>query len=384
MIQKEQWEELIRIGIDLSSYKELDLLLEKIAADSLDVVGCEGASIYIKRGDHLEFMTTKNRILEKKLGNLKKHFQKYAIPISNESISGYVALTRTPLNLPNVYLLDESVPYRFYDNFDRLYQYHTISMLTLPMLDNRGELVGVLQMINSYDSRNAITVFNEQDLFIAQYLCSIAAMSIKNASFSEILKSSYYETVERLALASEFRDLETSNHIKRMSEYSLALWKKCGGNPEEAEDLRYAAQMHDIGKIGIPDRILQKPGPLTPEERKIMEKHTIIGGKILEGSSSGLLRLSKTVALTHHEKWDGTGYPAGLKGEEIPLAGRIVALADVFDALTSKRVYKPAFSSEKVFSMIQEEKGKHFDPKIVQVFLESSREILAIHDRYKE
>lgn len=384
MIKTEQWEELILLGVNLSSFQQLDTLLYTVAQESIKVIGCEGATIYIKKNSHLEFMVAQNKVLEKKIPDLKHNFQKHAVPFSNESIAGYVALTKTPLNIPDVNLLDPTTPYRFYDSFDKLYQYKTISTLTLPMLDNQKELIGILQLINRHDAQGKIINFTQEDVFMAQYLASIAAMSIKNTMLNEVLKSSYYETVERLALASEFRDLETSNHIKRMSEYSYILWKKCGGDLNEAEDLRYAAQMHDIGKVGIPDRILQKPGPLTPEERKIMEKHTTIGGKILEGSSSNLLQLSRIVALTHHEKWDGSGYPLGLKKEEIPLAGRIVALADVFDALTSKRVYKPAFATDKVFAIIKEEKGKHFDPLIVEAFLDSSKEILEIHDRYKE
>jgi HD-GYP domain-containing protein (c-di-GMP phosphodiesterase class II) len=384
MIKAEQWEELIKTGIVLSSYKDLDSLLEKIAIDTIRIVGCEGVSIYIRRQNHLDFMITHNTVLEKKLGDLKSVFRRFSMPISNQSISGYVAMTKEILNIDDVMKI-EGKPFVFNSNLDKTHNYHTVSMLTLPMADNAGELIGVMQLVNSLDDNMVVDRFDTQDIFVAQYLSSIAAMAIKNTSFNEVLKRSYHETVERLATASEFRDLETSHHIKRMCEYSALLWKKLGcKNEEELENVKYASQMHDIGKLGIPDRILQKPGQLTEEERKIMEQHTIIGGKILEGSTSDLLQLSKTVAYSHHEKWNGTGYPFSLKKEEIPLIGRVVALADVFDALTSKRVYKPAFSVESVFKIIYEEKGKHFDPSIVDVFFSARGEILNIYNLYKE
>jgi putative two-component system response regulator len=142
--------------------------------------------------------------------------------------------------------------------------------------------------------------------------------------------------------------------------------------------------MHDVGKLGIPDRILQKPGPLTPEERKIMEYHTTIGGNILKGSAASVLQKSRIVAVTHHEKFDGTGYPRGLKGEKIPLEGRITILADVFDALSSKRVYKEAMPEAEVLRILQEGRGAHFDPRILDVFLDRLGEVRKIKERYSD
>jgi len=383
MISSVQWEELINTGIELSSYKNVDKLLDRIAEDSIEILQCHGASIYIRKGDHLDFMITRNIMLEQKLGTIQSIFQKYSIPISNESISGYVALTHAPLNISDAYHIAEKEPYKFSNSFDSMNDYRTQSLLTLPMLDNSNDLIGVIQLINKYDD-SGIKEFSQEDIFIAKYLCSLAAMAIKNASFNEILKHSHYDTVYRLAVASEFRDLETSFHIKRMSEITALLWKKLGHTDEEVEEVKYAAQMHDIGKLGIPDHILQKPGLLTPEERKIMETHTTMGAKILEGSYSPLLQISKTIALSHHEKWDGSGYPAALKEKKIPLIGRVTAIADVFDALTSKRVYKPAYHVDKVLQMIRQESGKHFDPEIVEVFFHSIHHVLAIFERYKE
>nr|WP_242445657.1 HD domain-containing phosphohydrolase [Chromatium okenii] len=185
--------------------------------------------------------------------------------------------------------------------------------------------------------------------------------------------------------AAEYRDNETGRHILRMSHMSALLAAQCPGwTEDDAEVLLHASPMHDIGKIGIPDAILLKPGKLTPEEWKIMQTHTTIGGDILSGDKSDLLRMAREIALSHHEKWDGSGYPLGLAGEAIPLTGRIVALADVFDALTSQRPYKNAWSIEDTLQLIRSEAGGHFDPQLVVLFLELIPEVLAIRDRYAE
>jgi len=201
------------------------------------------------------------------------------------------------------------------------------------------------------------------------------------SAFQEI-KATSLETIYRLSRAAEYKDEETGAHIMRMSHYSAAVAREIGLPEDEAESILYAAPMHDIGKIGIPDRILLKPGKLDQDEWEIMKQHTAIGGRILERSSAVYIKLGETIALTHHEKWDGTGYPHGLRGEEIPIAGRITAIADVFDALTSKRPYKEPFSIEKSFSIIQEGRGTHFDPQVVDAFFSITAEILAIKERF--
>lgn len=190
------------------------------------------------------------------------------------------------------------------------------------------------------------------------------------------LKNANYDTVERLNRAAEYKDNETGNHVKRMSESSRILGLKYGYSPEEAEILYHAAGMHDIGKIGIPDRVLLKPGKLDKEEWKIMKAHTFIGGYILENSKSPILNLGATIATTHHEKFDGSGYPNGLEGDEIDLAGRIVAICDVFDALTSVRPYKEAWPVELAVEYIVDQKGRHFDPDLVDMFVEILPDIL--------
>jgi putative two-component system response regulator len=198
----------------------------------------------------------------------------------------------------------------------------------------------------------------------------------------EKVKAASLETIYRLSIASEYKDEDTGAHIKRMSNYSAVIARQMGLGEVMVENILYAAPMHDLGKIGIPDRVLLKPGKLDAEEWEIMKEHAIIGARILEGSDAEFIKLGEVIAMCHHEKWDGTGYPYNLKGDEIPLAARIVALADVFDALTSKRAYKEAFPLEKALAIITEGKGVHFDPDVVDAFFLVQKEILAIKEKY--
>ncbi len=186
---------------------------------------------------------------------------------------------------------------------------------------------------------------------------------------TEELRETQLEIVRRLGQAAESRDGETGLHIERMSRLCQRLGRRAGMSVEEAELLRHASLMHDVGKIGIPDRVLLKEGSFTPEEWETMKSHTTIGAVILAGSRSPLVRMAETIALTHHERWDGSGYPAGLRGKEIPLVGRICAICDVFDALLSRRPYKEAWSLPAAVAEIGRQSGKHFDPRLVEAFL---------------
>jgi len=190
------------------------------------------------------------------------------------------------------------------------------------------------------------------------------------------------EITQRLSRAAEFKDCDTGLHILRMSHIARLLADALDVDEEWAELIFHAAPMHDVGKIGIPDRILLKAGKLDPDEWEVMKSHSSIGGEILSGGTSELMKMSEAIAMTHHEKWDGSGYPEGLKGENIPLEGRIVAVADVLDALTSIRPYKKAWPMEKALAQIEEQSGKHFDPKVVEALKNIIPDILAIESRF--
>lgn len=201
---------------------------------------------------------------------------------------------------------------------------------------------------------------------------------------AEELRETRLQIVQRLGLAAEYKDNETGLHVIRMSHYTHVLALAAGYSEHEADDLLNAAPMHDVGKIGIPDAILQKNGKLDDQEWAVMRQHAQIGAEIIGEHDSGLLQMARSIALTHHEKWDGSGYPNGLKGEEIPLVGRIVAIADVFDALTSVRPYKPAWPVEEAVALLRRESGRHFDPELVELFLGQMPAILEIKERWAE
>lgn len=198
----------------------------------------------------------------------------------------------------------------------------------------------------------------------------------------EDLLTARAEAVHVLGVACEYRDDDTAAHIKRMALYTRVIAEQMGFDSAYVQLLETAAPMHDIGKIGVPDSILLKPGKLTPEEYKIMQQHPGIGARILASSTSPMLREAYDIALSHHEKWDGSGYPQGLKGESIPVSARIVALADVFDALTQKRVYKPAFEIDASLKIIDQGIGKHFDPNVVNAFKKGLKAIIEIRNTY--
>ncbi|MGD0273323.1 MAG: HD domain-containing phosphohydrolase [Gaiellaceae bacterium] len=190
------------------------------------------------------------------------------------------------------------------------------------------------------------------------------------------------ETVRRLSSMAELRDLETGRHLERMSSYCALIAERFGFSRERVELMRIASPMHDVGKIGIPDNILLKPATLTPEERETMQQHTVIGYRILSGSAAKLLTLAAVLAWTHHERFDGTGYPRGIAGDEIPLEGRIAAVADVFDALTTDRIYRPAFGVEQAIEMMRAQRGTHFDPDVLDCFFDAMETVEEIRNGY--
>lgn len=197
------------------------------------------------------------------------------------------------------------------------------------------------------------------------------------------LRDANLESIHRLVVATEYRDADTAAHIRRMSQISALLARKIRLSPKDVELVLHASPMHDIGKIATPVEILLKPGKLNAEEWDIMRKHTHVGADILKDSSSQLLRTGELIAISHHEKWNGKGYPNGLAGEDIPIEGRVCAVADVFDALTSKRPYKEAFSTEESLAIIQNESGKHFDPRLVEALSDSIEEVVEVRHKFE-
>lgn len=198
------------------------------------------------------------------------------------------------------------------------------------------------------------------------------------------LRLSREETIQRLAIAAEFRDSSTARHIHRMSHYCELLARRCGLSSDRCDLIRTASPMHDIGKIGTPDHVLLKPGKFTQEEFGVIAQHAEIGYRILSGSDAELLKVAAVIAYTHHERFDGTGYPRGLKGEAIPIEGRIASIADAFDALTTQRVYKPAFEIGHTIELMLKHRGEHFDPELLDIFFSSTDDLVRIRDQYAD
>jgi len=263
-------------------------------------------------------------------------------------------------------------------------QYRVKSMLTVPLRDREAQIVGVLQLINRKMPPGQTSVFSESDITLLNGLASVAAVSIKAAQLVDEIQAAHHETILRLTMAAESRDGDTGRHIQRMSLYCHLLAQKTGMDAQDAQIILHSAPLHDIGKLAIPDAILKKPGPLTPDERALMQQHTTIGAHILENSSNPILKMGRTICLAHHERWDGGGYPARLRGEAIPLAGRIAAIGDVFDALCSRRCYHQARGFDDVLETIAGDAAKAFDPALTRAFVSARAELREIYEQHRD
>ena len=270
---------------------------------------------------------------------------------------------------------------RFHEEVDAQTGYLTKSMMVIPMSNRADEIIGALQVINKKGKESR---FDERDLQRLSLASIYAAETLISAKLSKDIAETETEIILTMGSIGESRSEETGNHVKRVAEYSKILALACGMSNEEAELLKQASPMHDIGKVAIPDSILNKPDSFTAKEREIMDTHASLGYKMTKKSEKPLFKAASIVAHEHHEKWDGTGYPRGLSGEDIHIFGRITAIADVFDALGSDRVYKMAWNDEKIFNFFKLQRAKHFDPRLIDLFFENIDEILSIRDILKD
>jgi response regulator RpfG family c-di-GMP phosphodiesterase/ribonuclease BN (tRNA processing enzyme) len=270
---------------------------------------------------------------------------------------------------------------RFNREIDKQTGYITKSMMVIPMVDNNNEIIGAFQVINHKGAKGKFDIRDMERLMLAT---TYAAETLISSKLSQEIEDTQKEVVFTMGAIGEERSKETGNHVKRVAEYSKILALAYGMNEKEAELLKQASPMHDIGKVAIPDAILKKPGRFDDNEREIMNTHAELGYNMIKNSQRPLLKAAAIVAHQHHEKWDGTGYPQGLKGKEIDIYGRITAVADVFDALGSDRVYKKAWQDEKIFKLFKEERAKQFDPQLVDLFFEHLDEILLVREKFSD
>lgn len=297
------------------------------------------------------------------------------IPIES-GIVGEVVRTGEAIFIPDAY--EDS---RFNRTVDQKTGYRTKSIVTIPFKNNDNEIIGAYQAINKMTEAQ---IFTERDIEFLTLAATYCGKSIESALLYNEIEETQKEILFTMGEIGESRSEETGNHVKRVAQYSYILAKASGLSDAEAELLKIASPMHDIGKVGIPDVILQKPGKLTKEEFEFMKTHTTIGYSLLKNSNRPIIKTAATIAHEHHEKWDGTGYPRGLKGEEIHLFARITAIADVFDALSSERAYKKAWELERILKLFNEEKGKQFDPKLVEIFHEQLPQIVRIKEKFAD
>lgn len=386
----------------LNEIQDLDVLLERILTESRGIVRADAGSIYVVDDNNLKIKYAQNDTQLRGLApGTKLPYVSFSFPINQKSIAGYCVSTGKVLNIEDVYNLPDTVPYSFNKTTDMTTGYRSKSMLTLPLKMANGRVLGVLQIINAQNEQGEVVSFDsDAELYITHFATN-ATQALEHA----YLTSNMIKRMQRMA---EFRDpKETFYHVERVSSFSLEIYDRWAANhgipnyeqQKFRDNLKIAAKCHDFGKIGVSDVILKKETPrFTDEERNVMKSHTCIGALLFTEPESSMDEMCRDVTLYHHEWWDGSnkGYPGKLdykkyevgepvplaeplRGDEIPLAARIVALADVFDALSHKRVYKSAWSIEDSFQEIQNQSGTQFDPEVVMAFMQVKDRICAIN-----
>lgn len=406
---------LLYITETLNHIKDIDSLLDRILFEARNITNADAGSIYLVSEDKLKFSYVQNDTLASRdKANNRYIYTTHEMPINDRSIAGYVALTGKSLIIDDAYKLDDSVSYSFNKSFDEKASYRTKSILTVPLKTSRDKVIGVIQIINAMGRpekgkkagrktirKERLSTFTKSDEMYVTFFANNASVAIERAVMTR-------EIILRMIRMAELRDpKETGNHVNRVGSYAIEIFEQWGrnrklpqGEIKRAKDtLRIAAMLHDVGKVAISDNILKKPARLTEEEYAVMRTHTVHGALLFGESVSDWDSMSAEIALNHHERWDGKGYPgeivpdmeikslseaAGKTGADIPITARIVALADVYDALISKRVYKDAWDEDKVLAYIKEEAGKQFDPEVVEAFFEIYPVISAIRDKYSD
>ena len=353
---------LLEFGKVINKTKSLDDVLASMANFARDILQADRCSIFI---------------YDKHKEELWSKVAHDAEPIrisTKKGVAGYAALSKE-----TQIVVDAYNDYRFNREVDKTTGYLTQTILSVPLLDNQENTIGVFQALNKKEG-----IFTNVDAELLLLISNYAASAIENAILYDKLRDTQTKIINKLASAAEFKDQETSKHTKRVGLYSALLAEKYGLSHEDITKIELAAPMHDAGKIGIADKIMLKPDKLTTEEFEIMKTHTKLGHDLLFDAENEYLKTAALIALEHHEKWDGSGYPYGKKGEEISIFGRIVAIADVFDALISTRPYKTPWSFERAHALLNENSGTHFDPVLIKLFNENIEKIHTIYQELKD
>ncbi len=354
---------LLKLGKLISQERDLDSLLHIFNDFNRDIVEADRCSIFLYDPKNNELETVVAHGINEKI----------RIPV-DKGVAGYTFCTKE-----QQIVVDAYNDFRFYKSVDAQTKYLTKTILAVPVFNSKNQAVGVIQAINKRQG-----LFDHLDaecfILIAEYIGSC----LEQAYLYKKLEDTQIKLIHKLSRAAEFKDDETSEHTKRVGYYSQICGSAYGLCTHDAQILMQVAPMHDAGKIGIPDHIIKKKGKLTTQEFELIKTHTTIGYKLLMDEDNEILQKAALIAREHHEKWDGSGYPEGLKKEQISVFGRIVAIADVFDALTSKRPYKQPWSMEQARMYLIEKQGSQFDPELVKVFLSCFEQIKAIRILYQD
>ena len=406
--EREKLKKIIQLSKDISQVKDQDLLLERILLEARRFVNADAGSIYVVEGGQLKFSNSQNDTQLRKLPPGKKlPYFTFKVPIDKKSISGYVASTGELLNIPDVYNLPQGVSYSFGKTYDESSGYRSKSMLTVPLKNYRGTIIGVLQLINAQNEKNEIIPFSSEDEPLILLFANDAAIALERAQMTRSI-------ILRMISMAELRDpKETGPHVNRVASYSVEIyeaWAVKKGLSKETitstkDVLRSAAMLHDVGKVAISDLILKKPARFTPEEYAIIKQHTFLGARLFSNPQSDFDDMASQVALNHHERWDGEGYPGyidiatgqplkdyindkgtakGKREEEIPFSGRVVAIADVYDALSCRRCYKEPWDESNVLEELRGQRGKQFDPEMMDAFFSILDVIRSIASQYPD
>ncbi|MBO6076141.1 MAG: HD domain-containing protein [Fibrobacter sp.] len=348
----------------IAAERKMDGLLILMADLGRAIVAADRCSLWLVDNDRGELWT-----------KVAHGVSELRIPY-NAGFVGYSVRTAEPLLIKDAY----QDP-RFDRRSDEKTHYRTTSVMTVPLMNSAGNVMGVFQAINKQgtDEQGEPAVFSTQDLERLSLTAVYSAKTVESAMLNMELEATQREIIHILGEVSEYRSQETGDHIQRVAEISCMLAKFLGLPENEVERIRLAAPMHDLGKVGIPDAILNKPGRFTDDEYTIMKTHSEIGYNMLHNSKRKLLRFAAEIARSHHERWDGRGYPKGIAGEDIPLAGRICSVADVLDALSSPRCYKQPWPEEKVKEEFIKQRGAQFQPELVDVLMEHWDEIYSLY-----
>lgn len=375
---------------ELFEFTDVSMVFERLLTEARRQTHADAGTIYLVEDDSLIFAYSQNETLFTASQWARQQYLSSSLPIDAKSIAGFVALRNTTLSIDDVRKLPEGVPYTFNESFDKATGYRTVSMCATPLRAVDGTLVGVLQLINSTPG-GEVRPFTMRMLRQVENLSGMGAQAIERGRMVRAM-------ILRMLKTAALRDpTETASHVMRVGAMVAEIYHRWAEKRHIdlqeilriKDQLRMAAMLHDVGKVGIADSVLRKPGALTPRERLDMERHCVLGARLFQTSRWDLDALAHDIALHHHQRWDGTGYTGDpttppLKGEDIPLGARITAVADVFDALVSPRCYKTAWTPQRAFDVIQSNAGAHFDPDVVAAFLDIQDTVLAITRRYTE